>query len=108
MAQGKVERLGLRWDLRIEEKALRASIESPLRAKSAMMEFQEWTLLLSMYLLNSVVMFAVVVKRRRCSDKYQLNFILHLVFIFEVAGWPVFVCYIKKYCLQFILNLNQF
>lgn len=60
MAQGKVERFGLRESLRIEEKARRASMESPLRARSAMTEFQEKTLVLSTYWLNQVVRFWLV------------------------------------------------
>lgn len=85
IAQGKVERLGLRWDLRMEEKALRASTESPLRANSAMIEFHEWTLVLSMYLSNSVVMVAVVEKRRRRFNEDRV----HLLFIFRtvIAGY---------------------
>lgn len=55
MVQGKVDLLGLRESLRMEENARRASRESPLRAKSAMTEFQEETLVLSTYLLNQVV-----------------------------------------------------
>lgn len=64
MVQGNVERLGLRWDFSMEEKALRASTEWPLRAKSAIMEFQEWTLATSTYLLNCDVMFGEVLKER--------------------------------------------
>lgn len=55
MAQGKEERSGLRESFRMDEKARRASTESPPRAKSAMTEFQEETLVLSTYLLNQVV-----------------------------------------------------
>ncbi|KAG5526962.1 hypothetical protein RHGRI_028034 [Rhododendron griersonianum] len=57
MAQGKVERSGLRESFRMEEKARRASTESPPRANSAMTEFHEETLVLSTYLLNKVVRF---------------------------------------------------
>lgn len=57
MAHGKVERVGVSESLRREKKALRASREFPLRAKSAMTEFQEETLVLSTYLLNQVVRF---------------------------------------------------
>lgn len=55
IAQGKVERFGMRESFRMEEKARRASTESPLRASSAMIEFQDQTLVLSTYLLNKVV-----------------------------------------------------
>ncbi|KAJ1391987.1 hypothetical protein SESBI_36171 [Sesbania bispinosa] len=61
MVQGKVERLGFRESLRMEEKALRASKESPLRARSAITEFQLETLLLSTYLPNMLVRFADLV-----------------------------------------------
>lgn len=57
MAQGKVERPGLRESFRMDEKARRASTESPARAKSAMTAFQEETSVLSTYLLNQVVRF---------------------------------------------------
>lgn len=77
MVQGKVEQLGLRWDFRMEEKALSASTESPLRANSAMIEFQEWILLMSTYLLNCVVMVAVLEKRRRRCNEHHVK-----VFIF--------------------------
>lgn len=60
IAHGKVERVGVRESLRIEENARRASTESPPRAKSAMTEFQEKTLFLSTYLLNNVVRFVFV------------------------------------------------
>lgn len=50
MAQGKEERLGLMANLRMEQKARRDSRESPSRDRSAMAEFQEKTLDLSMYL----------------------------------------------------------
>lgn len=55
MEQGKVERSGLRESFRMEEKARRASTESPPRANSLMTEFHEDTLVLSTYLLNKVV-----------------------------------------------------
>ena len=61
MAQGKVLRLGRRESLRMEEKARRASRESPLRARSAMTEFQQETLVLSTYLSNMVVRFVFLV-----------------------------------------------
>ncbi|KAI8556699.1 hypothetical protein RHMOL_Rhmol05G0274200 [Rhododendron molle] len=57
MAQGKVERSGLRKSFRMEEKARRASTESPPLANSAMIKFHEETLVLSTYLLNKVVRF---------------------------------------------------
>lgn len=85
IVQGKVERFGLRWDLRMEEKALRASTESPPRANSAMIEFHEWTLFTSMYLLNRVVMLAVVEKWRRRFREFQVNFPVHLLFIFRIG-----------------------
>lgn len=50
MAQGKEERLGLMECLRMEEKERIDSRKSPLRERSAMAEFQEWTLDLSMHL----------------------------------------------------------
>lgn len=75
MAQGKVERVGVRPSFRIEEKARRASIESPLRAKSAMTEFHEWTLDLSKYLLNQVARLELVEYRRQQSFKWGTNFI---------------------------------
>lgn len=78
MVQGKVEQLGLRWDFRMEEKALSASTESLLRANSAMIEFQEWILVMSTYLLNCVVMFAVLEKRRRRCNEHHVK-----VFIFS-------------------------
>lgn len=74
MAQGKDERLGLRADLRMEEKALSASTESPPRANSAMMEFHEKTSDLSTYLLNRVVMFELVEKWRLCDTKRKFKF----------------------------------
>lgn len=61
MAQGKVERVGTRESLRKEEKARRASTESPARASSAMTEFQERTLVLSTYLLKKVVRLGLAV-----------------------------------------------
>lgn len=61
MAQGKEERLGCRESLRMEENALRASMKSPLRARSAMTVFQLETLVLSTYLPNMLVRFAVLV-----------------------------------------------
>lgn len=60
MAQGKVERFGCRASFRIDEKARRASTESPLRAKSAMTVFQDETLVWSTYLLNQVVRLALI------------------------------------------------
>lgn len=60
--QGKVDRFGLRESLRIERKALRAWVESPARAKPAMIEFQEETLDLSKYLLNHIVRLEFVEK----------------------------------------------
>lgn len=72
MAQGKVKRLGCKLSLRMEEKARRASTESPLRARSAMTEFQEETLVLSTYLSNMVVRLAflvhVIVECRRFAS----------------------------------------
>lgn len=55
MAQGKEERFGLRESFRIDQKARRASTELPLRAKSAITEFQQETSALSTYLLNQAV-----------------------------------------------------
>lgn len=52
MAQGNEERFGERESLRMEAKAPRASTESPERASSAMMEFQEPTLVRLTYLWN--------------------------------------------------------
>lgn len=60
MAQGKEERVGYNASFRIEEKARRASRESPLLANSAMRVFQEVTLDWSTYLLNHVVRLALV------------------------------------------------
>lgn len=60
MAQGKVERFGMRECFRMEEKARRASTESPARASSAMTEFQDETFVLSTYLLNKVVRLGLV------------------------------------------------
>lgn len=61
-AQGKVERLGLRESFRMEEKARRASTASPLRAKSAMIEFHENTSDLSKYLLKKLATLGFVEK----------------------------------------------
>lgn len=49
--------MGLRESFRIDEKAPRASTELPLRARSAITEFQEETSVLSTYLLNHAVRF---------------------------------------------------
>jgi len=79
MAQGKVERLGRRESLRMEKNALRASTESPLRARSAMTVFQLETLVLSTYLPNMLVRLAVLVchveyaSLRRAVDGAVLN-----------------------------------
>lgn len=62
MAQGKVERSGLRESLLMDQKARSASTESPLRANSAMIVFHEETWVLSTYLLNRVAMFGLVEK----------------------------------------------
>ena len=62
MAQGNVERFGCRDSFRIEAKALSASTESPLRERSAITVFQLWTLVLSTYLPNMLVRFAVLVR----------------------------------------------
>lgn len=56
IVQGNVERFGLRESFRMEEKARRASRESPPRANSAMMVFHDWTLFLSIYLVKRVLM----------------------------------------------------
>lgn len=61
-AQGKVERFGFRESFRMEEKARRASTESPLRAKSAMIEFHENTSDLSKNLLKNVATLGFVEK----------------------------------------------
>ena len=59
MTQGKVDLLGLTESFRIDRNARRASKESPLRAKSAMTEFHEETLVLSTYLLNHSLRFGM-------------------------------------------------
>lgn len=76
MAQGKEERFGLRESLRMEENARRASTESPLRAKSAMTEFQEETSFLSTYLLNQVVRLGLTTETEygRLLMKQKLDF----------------------------------
>lgn len=73
MAQGKLDRLGLRASFRMEEKARRASTESPPRAKSAITEFHEWTLDLSTYLLNHVARLGLLEYRRQQSFKGNNN-----------------------------------
>ncbi|KAK6912921.1 Protein Networked (NET), actin-binding (NAB) domain [Dillenia turbinata] len=66
MVQGKDERLGSSESFRMEKKARRASAESPLRASSAMMEFQEKTSVRSTYLLKRDVRFGLV---EQCLEK---------------------------------------
>lgn len=55
MTQGNVDLVGRRESFRMDEKARRASTEKPLRAKSAMTEFQLETLVPSTYLMNQAL-----------------------------------------------------
>lgn len=96
--------------MRIEEKALRASKDSPLRAKSAMTAFQLKTLVLSTYLPNMLLRLAFLVHSVVVVECMRLQLFIDDDNVFETNGIIVtkllfFYVILVFYCFHFLLLL---